>query len=518
MFSFHSHIIFSLLGVKWNRRALYCPLQTCKSKKPILKLSNHLVQVHKITDPERRAELIRKSRSSQKIVENIPSNQPKITDKLSQNKFLVNPTLPTKKGSTRNFPHYKPETPQIAKLHQTLISFDGGSKSTQQAKQITTDISKFLAFADSTKFDWNCLSSYKTIREYIKKLEEYEVGPDGILSKLDNFQLVIKYCIREVKDFPHDAGKDAIDRIGTWKSTFRTKKTATMHARVMRSADSTSLDKQLEGVKNVLSSKLMQDHIISLAKTPVLSNELFDELGSYLFMKLTYGNMQRAGVALNLTVEEATMAREVQDDETGVSFLKLFVKVHKTSNTHGPAVIYLDDVGKIAFEAFLNARMRMSPELFEPFMVHFSGTTYDKNYMRGISKLLNKMGFNGQIPNLTELRKAGATKARDCLTDGQMESVSKHMTHSSTTSEQYYRDTHSSKRSLEAFKLIKNVTTKTTTVDEPLSFGGCVYEYFSKRNMKATLAECREFLKEYKFDKKAKQVQDKVRNFAKMNM
>lgn len=208
-------------------------------------------------------------------------------------------------------------------------------------------------------------------------------------------------------------------------------------------------------------------------------------------MKLT----QRAGVALNLTVEEATSAREVQDNETGVSYLKLFVKIHKTSNTHGPAVIYLDDVRQIAFEAFLNVRMRISPELFEPFMVHFSGTTYDKNYMRGVSKLLNKMGYSEKIPNLTELRKAGATKARDSLTDGQMESVSKHMTHSLTTSEHYYRDTHSTKRSLEAFKLIKNVTTETE--DEPLSFGGCVYEYFRKRNtcMKATLEECRVFLK-----------------------
>lgn len=46
-----------------------------------------------------------------------------------------------------------------------------------------------------------------------------------------------------------------------------------------------------------------------------------------------------------------------------------------------------------------------------------------------------------------------ASMVRNCLNDGQTESVSRQMTHSSTTSETYYHDTHSTKRSLQAFKI-----------------------------------------------------------------
>lgn len=98
------------------------------------------------------------------------------------------------------------------------------------------------------------------------------------------------------------------------------------------------------------------------------------------------------------------------------------------------------------------------------------------------------------------------------MDDGEMEAVSRHMTHSSSTSEAYYRDKHSLSRSLKGFELVQSVTTPTDTLP---SFSMTVYEHFKadiESQKTPTLANCRLFLKQTGFQKTAKQVQDKYRN------
>lgn len=82
----------------------------------------------------------------------------------------------------------------------------------QQAQQISTDVSKYLAFGNQQKLSFHHLTCIETLKKYVSMLENQEVGPDGILSKLDNFQ--IRYCSQEVDSFPDP--KEIIDRISLW--------------------------------------------------------------------------------------------------------------------------------------------------------------------------------------------------------------------------------------------------------------------------------------------------------------
>ena len=61
-------------------------------------------------------------------------------------------------------------TPIMVEYQENLTSFDGGSHSLEEAKQITTDVSKFLAYADSDRARWSTLTDMKALKGYVTKL------------------------------------------------------------------------------------------------------------------------------------------------------------------------------------------------------------------------------------------------------------------------------------------------------------------------------------------------------------
>lgn len=203
-------------------------------------------------------------------------------------------------------------------------------------------------------------------------------------------------------------------------------------------------------------------------------------------MLITYGNMQRAGVALNMTLAEAENASEVKSD--GESLLRVVVKEHKTSSTYGPAIIYIKK-DMPSFNCYLSERQRKNIDS-ELFLLRSNGTPYDKHYMRFVQALVTSVGYTRKVPTPTEGRKAGATVARESFDDGEMEAVSRHMTHSSSTSEKYYRDKHCLKRSVKGYKLIQSVTKQH---DPPASFTAMVLNHFKSEiesGKTPTLTDC----------------------------
>ena len=61
---------------------------------------------------------------------------------------------------------------------------------------------------------------------------------------------------------------------------------------------------------------------------------------------------------------------------------------------------------------------------------------------------------------LTTMRKAGATSAMSDLLPSEMEVVSHHMSHSSSTLEQFYREKNRTTEAQQAFKAISAETSK----------------------------------------------------------
>ncbi len=122
---------------------------------------------------------------------------------------------------------YALSTPELVSFHHNMTSFDGGSKTEDNAKSIATDIAKFMAFCDQCKFKWEHLFDQKQLKLYIDKLEKSKLGPDGILTKLDRFLYAIKYVQTEVPAAvaPSTAEQTStVERLCRWKSTFAQKK------------------------------------------------------------------------------------------------------------------------------------------------------------------------------------------------------------------------------------------------------------------------------------------------------
>ena len=217
------------------RKSYTCPVKGCRSKKKIKKLSNHLTQVHRIKSSAERLKLLQTARELQPMQPApMPAGQLSITSafKTSTSPHITTSSLLPKKGSTRNFLQYSAaKTPQLVNLNEHLVSFDRGFKSKEYATQVCVDMGKYVTFASPEAFRWSTLVDHLKVKSYIKKLDEIEIGPDGIVSKLDNLVLAIKYASKEVAEIankPHDVQK-ITERIAEWRSSYKVKKRVTRY-------------------------------------------------------------------------------------------------------------------------------------------------------------------------------------------------------------------------------------------------------------------------------------------------
>ena len=153
----------------------------------------------------------------------------------------------------------------------------------------------------------------------------------------------------------------------------------------------------------------------------------------YIFCCLTYKNWQRPGVAINLTLEEAGKARRV--DEKFV----IHCRQHKTASTYGPAVLVLDDEDAKYFKCYIDvvrSTIQGGRDSSELALLTYNGRPLT-HYQDLLASLTSRLGIK-PLPNITAIRKAGATTAVQQSSKEGMEVISGHMCHSTSTSERYY--------------------------------------------------------------------------------
>ena len=159
-------------------------------------------------------------------------------------------------GTSRHFPKYSLETPELVALQINLCSFHGGNRSVAECKQIATDISKFMAYATKFGFKWRELWEEQKLKSYVKLLEETGIGADGICSKLDRLQCGLRYVTREHKHLysvHNQEIKSALDKLGVWKGSFRSKRLTHAMTRAAEYQDTT--DEDLIVIKKPLGSE-----------------------------------------------------------------------------------------------------------------------------------------------------------------------------------------------------------------------------------------------------------------------
>lgn len=209
------------------RKSYFCPVAGCRSTRAVKKISNHLIQVHGIRDPKRRAELIKSARSLGPQVAQRMKVQVTITQAMSTNKrqtTLIRPKVQAKKGSTNQYPRFCVDTePLMLDFITNLTSFDGGFKSAQEARQIAQDVSKYLAHADPSSARWSVATNQEKLKSFVEKLEGSGVGPNGICTKIDRLVTALQYTTR-TSLLPPDQCATTISRLKSWKGSFSRQK------------------------------------------------------------------------------------------------------------------------------------------------------------------------------------------------------------------------------------------------------------------------------------------------------
>ena len=98
-------------------------------------------------------------------------------------------------GRTETAPRFAMDEPFLSHFADYLTSRVGGRKSEKQIKEICTDVSKYLWFANSSKCDPENLLSRKSINDFVVSVEKAGVGPSGILTKLRRLSMAIQ-CLQ----------------------------------------------------------------------------------------------------------------------------------------------------------------------------------------------------------------------------------------------------------------------------------------------------------------------------------
>lgn len=65
-----------------------------------------------------------------------------------------------------------------------MQSLAGGKKKAQQAKEMATDLSKFLHYS-AAEVDLDEVLKMKSVDRYMEELRRRKIGPSGIISKLN---------------------------------------------------------------------------------------------------------------------------------------------------------------------------------------------------------------------------------------------------------------------------------------------------------------------------------------------
>ena len=247
---------------------------------------------------------------------------------------LIVPQIPRKPGSTKHYPRYDVDNDPLVKAFvQNLTSFDGGQLSLTEARQIASDVSKYLAFANQRVCSWSSLLDEEKLKAFLTKVEKDNIGPEGMTTKIERLIKSLKYCQRE--KLLKDGTEVAIARLDAWKRPFAKCKPSLQVERGLKESIADD-ERHLDSISEFFEHTTLIDYIDKMMESDEYSDHDAGHFATYLFCALVYKNWQRPGAAINITLDEASAAKEERNGK-----LVVRCKVHKTGLAYGPAVMVL---------------------------------------------------------------------------------------------------------------------------------------------------------------------------------
>lgn len=293
------------------------------------------------------------------------------------------------------------------------------------------------------------------LTEYIHTLKQRHLVPFTTIDKLRSIHLFIEYISENHPDNQHTIRKCKI----TQKRLGKRSKALRKDMKIQRMSNALKGERDVKLAskpKEFFSDSKVKAKVISILDKADECSYLSDEhctILAYLAAKLMLKNSQRPGPIENMTIKEF-------DERTPERENKFLIRVlhHKTAASTEPADLItskaLEELLLDTYEPTLHPKARSSPTFF---LIH-TGNVFHK-----VTETIRKVAedYSVIVPTASVHRKVTATTAHceDNLTEGQMRSLNRHMSHSSATSSKYYQ-LPAAKKAVDAYNTIQHLIKK----------------------------------------------------------
>ena len=183
----------------------------------------------------------------------------KLKNQLKEKPKVVTPQCKPVRGKTTHYPRFCiDENEDIATFVSYLSTADGGRKSSEEARAIVQDVSKYLYFANNEEINMLAVLDHRKLNLYQTKLLDEGVGIEAVLTKLDRMAKLLDYLSLE-KDINMQEVDKMKTRLFKWKQGIRKQRKGFEADRLDQATEhppDTTAVKELLSNKNILAKFL----------------------------------------------------------------------------------------------------------------------------------------------------------------------------------------------------------------------------------------------------------------------
>ena len=370
----------------------------------------------------------------------------------------ITPLVKAKKGKTTHYTRFDTSRKELQDFAKYLKHPDGGLRPEIETGRIISDVNKFLCFANTAELNFGNVLVISKLRSYIEKLKSDDIGPDGIITKLQRLEMAVKYMANKEDNPPSQlvARVQFIsDRLTQWRSALRKGLAGRTANRVSRMEE---LSTDVSHISDFLNNEELCAVIARIRKGTragaTVTGGLINVFTAFIFVSLAYKNAQRPGSVVNMTLKEFKLAKAVTDDNNE-KYYKVRVADHKTAATYGGVTLIITEETKEQMNDYITYVRPLTPNhrKFHNVLLSAQGNPI-RNYSLLIKNVCTKFKIR-ELPSLTDFRKVTATKAVESCNKSELTHLQHHMTHSEAAATRYYQAAGKTTRSIESFKKIQ---------------------------------------------------------------
>ena len=388
-------------------------------------------------------------------------------------------TPTTSHGGTRAMPRFNiDDEPDLQAFETWLQGVEGKERTPKAAREITTDVSKFLRFCAPTRKHprWEDLCNKDNVLNFLAELERCGMGPDGRLTKLDNLQTGLRFVRLHIlggkpnSNYPgvYEETYTMEELVSTYKRSIRKKK---MKKNEERLAELSETPLELSEISKIVDCQPMLDDLHDLVRVAEVTGELDEEqLGRttmILAALLLYKSWQRPGAVCNATLHEFRGASLVLGEGAGgKDVYVLSVREHKTG-VKGAARLMLDASDWPQLKGYVeHVRPLLDPEGKSPHLLLLPGCKQLDNVHHRVKRLGARYGFSA--PTATKVRKIGATNVALRCGETEAKLITRQMSHTGHTQAKHYEGIVGTTHAASAFRSMEALRRQAPETDSQL--------------------------------------------------